>query len=233
MQERSRLRLRLLELESQAQDLRDELNRLAARGQGAPIDLGSGVLGLPLPKPPSEGDILEDLKARNPEWLAASTDVQAADASLKSARLDRYPDFFAGAGVSKMGSAPPAWKAEVGVSVPLWAGRKQGRMVAMAMAERQMAESRRSGLDLALAAKSRELARAWALAFDTAGIYAAELIPMGEAALEILMARFQSGGAPFLSIVEALNALLMDHERRLDAVAQVHRMAIRQHGAKL
>jgi hypothetical protein len=106
-------------------------------------------------------------------------------------------------------------------------------MVKMTAMELQAAESARSGLGLTLAAKARELAREWALAFDTAGIYAAELIPADEAALEILMARFQSGGAPFLSIVEALNALLADHERRLDAIARVHSAAIRQRGARL
>jgi hypothetical protein len=106
-------------------------------------------------------------------------------------------------------------------------------MAKMAALELRAAESARSSLGLAMAAKARELAREWALAFDTAGIYALELIPASEAALEILMARFQSGGAPLLSIVEALNALLMDHERRLDAVAQVHAAAIRQRGARL
>jgi outer membrane protein TolC len=233
MQELSRLRLRLLEMESREHDLRDDMNRLAVRFMGTPIDLGVDILALPLPEPPLESELLEDLKARNQEWLGASVDVQMAGASLHSAKVDRFPDFFAGASVSKMSSMPPAWKAEVGVSVPLWGGRKQGRMVAMASAEMQMVESARSALSLALAAKSRERARAWGLAFDTAGIYTLELIPMGEAALEMLVARFQNGGASFVSIVEALNALLMDHERRLDAVAQVHRMAVLQHGARL
>jgi outer membrane protein TolC len=233
MQERSRLRLRLLELDSRGQGLVDGLNRLAARDMGAPIDLAADVLALPLPRPPPEGEVLDDLKARSPEWLTALADARAAEASHKSAKMDRYPDFFAGAGVSKMGAMPPAWKAEVGVSVPLWGGRKQGGMVKMAALELQAAESARSSLALTLAARARELAREWALAYDTAGIYAAELIPASEAALEILTARFQSGGAPLLSIVEALNALLADHERRLDAVAQVHSAAIAQRGAKL
>ena len=237
MQERSRLKLRLLELDSQAQDRRDALNQLAARDQGTPIDIGTDILGIDLPKPPSETELLDDLRGRNPEWLGAAVDVRAAEAAEHSAKMDRFPDFFAGAGVSKMssmtGAMPLAWKAEVGVSVPLWGGRKQGRMVDMAKAERRTAESLQAGLGLELAAKARERARAWRLAFDTAETYAAELIPNGNAALEILVARLQSGGASFLSIVEGLNALLMDQEKRLDAVAQVHRLAILQHGASM
>jgi len=233
MQERSRLKLRLLELDSQAQDRRDALNRLAAREQGTPLDIGADILGVELPKPPGETELLDDLKGRNPEWLGAAVDVRTAEAAEHSAKMDRFPDFFAGAGISRMGSMPPAWKAEVGVSVPLWGGRKQGRMVDMAKAERRTAESLQAGLGLALAAKARERTRAWKLAFDTAEIYAAELIPNGEAALEILVARLQNGGASFLSIVEGLNALLMDQEKRLDAVAQVHRLAILQHGASI
>jgi outer membrane protein TolC len=222
-----------LELEDLGEDWHDELNRLAAREQGTPVELAADILEMDTPGPPTETELLGDLKARNPEWLGASADVQAAEASLRSAKMDRYPDFRAGMGVSKMGPMPPAWKAEVGVALPIWSGRKQGRAVAAARSALGGAESVRAGLALALAAKSRERVRAWRLAFDTAKAYRDELIPQGEAALGMLMARFQNGGASFVSVVEALNAVLADHERRLDAIAEAHRLAVRQHAAEI
>jgi len=233
MQEQSRLKLKMLELDNRIQDQKDILNQLTVRDQGLPIELGANILELELPKPPEENKLLEDLKARNPEWLASIVDINSADANVRFAKIDRLPDFRVGAGLAKAGSMPIGWRTEVGVSLPIWSERKQNKMVARAKAELRSAESARTGLALVLATKSRERARAWKLADVTVKLYENELIPQDEAALEILKARYQNGGASFASMVEALNALLKDQEKRLDAIAQIHGYAILQHRASL
>jgi outer membrane protein TolC len=233
MQEQSRLKLKLLELDNQIQDQKDLLNQLTVRDQNLPIDLGASILELGLPKLPEERELLEDLKARNPEWLASIVDIKSADASLHSAKMDRLPDFRVGVGIGKAGSMPVAWRTEVGVALPVWSKRKQNKVVARAEAGRRGVESAQTNLALVLVTKSRERARAWKLADVTVKFYENELIPQDEAALEILKARFQNGGASFVSMVEALNALLKDQEKRLDAIAQVHYYAILQYSASL
>ena len=233
MQEQSRLRLRLLELDNQMQDQKEMLNQLTVSQPDSPIELGTSILNIALPEPPGEVELLNDLKARNPEWLGSMIDIKIADTSVHSAKMDRYPDFWTGAGISKAGSMPIAWRAEFGVTLPIWIGRKQSKVVARAQAERNTAEYVQAGLALTLATKSRERARAWKLADTTIRLYKTELIPQGEAALEILIARFQNGGASFSSMIETLNALLKDRENSLDAVAQIHRIAILQHSASL
>jgi outer membrane protein TolC len=233
MQEQSRIKLRLLELDSQIQDQKDLLNQLAARGQDAPIDLGADILNLELPPPPDEKDLLDDLKARSPEWLGSAADIQIADASVRSAKMERFPDFHVGAVMAKAGSAPMGWMIEAGVGLPIWSKRKQNKAVTMAQAERNTAGSAQALLGLNMATKARERARAWKLADATARLYEGELIPQGQAALEILIARHQNGGASFGAMVGALNGLLSDQERHLDAVAQIHRIAILQHRASL
>ncbi|MDR2698040.1 MAG: TolC family protein [Holophagales bacterium] len=233
MREQSRLKLRLLEIDNQIQDQKDILNQLAVRDQDSPIELGASILELELPKPPEENELLEDLKTRNSEWLGSIVDIKSADASVRFAKMDRFPDFRVGAGVAKAGSMPVAWRTEVGVTLPIWSERKQNKMVARAQAERHSAESAQNSLALVLATKSRERARAWKLSDVTVKLYENELIPQGEATLAILKARFQNGGASFASIVEALNALLRDQEKRLDAIAQIHNYAILQHRASL
>jgi cobalt-zinc-cadmium efflux system outer membrane protein len=233
MQEQSRLKLRALGLEKQAIDQCDRINELAARTQNTPIEIEADILGLPLPEPLGAEEIAADLKNRNPEWLASSVAIKGADASLNMAKLERFPDFMVGAGVSKASGMPVGWMLEAGVSIPLWASRKQGREVAKAQSMRGAAGSEQMGLALALEAASRERARSWKLAYDTAKLYEKELIPQGEAALEILIARFQNGGAAFGEMVDALGELLKDREMRLDAIAQTHSIAILQHGAML
>jgi len=233
MQEQARLKLRLLELDNQVQDQVDILNQLTVRDQGSPIELEANILELDLPKAPEENELLEDLKARNPEWLGSIIDIKSADASVHFAKIDRFPDFRVGADVGKAGSMPMAWRTEIGVTLPIWRERKQSKMIAKAQAERRSAESTQTKLALVLATKSRERARAWKLADVTVRLYENELIPQDEAALEILKARYQNGGASFASMVEALNALLKDKEKRLDAIAQIHNYAILQHRASI
>lgn len=233
MQEQSRLKLRALELEVQLQDQCDRINELTARAQNTPIEINASILGLELPKPLLADQIAADLKHRNTEWLASGVGIVGADAFLQVAKLDRFPDLMVSAGAAKANGMPVGWMIEAGISIPLWAGRKQNKEVARAQSMRGAAESEQRGLALAIEAVSRERARSWKLAYETAKLYESELLPQGEAALEILIARFQNGGASFGTMVDALGALLKDQELRLDAIAQVHSMAIQQHGAML
>jgi cobalt-zinc-cadmium efflux system outer membrane protein len=231
MQEQSRLKLRALELEVQLQDQCDRINELTARAQNTPIEINASILGLELPKPLLADDIAADLKNRNTEWLASGVEIKGADANVQMARLDRFPDLMVAARAAKANGMPIGWMLEAGVSIPLWSGRKQNKEVARAQLMRGAAESGQKGLALAIDAASRERARSWKLAYDTAKMYETELIPQGEATLEILIAKFQTGGASFGDMVDAIKELLNDQELRLDAMAQVHNMAIQQHGA--
>jgi len=233
MQEQSRLKLKTLELEAQLQDKCDKINELTASAQSTPIEINANIWGIELPKPLSAGDIAADLKHRNTEWLASDVEVKGAYANLQMARLERFPDLMVGASVAKAGGMPVGWMVEAGVSIPLWSGRKQSKEVARAQSMHGAAESGQRGLAFALEAASRERARSWKLAYDTAKMYETELIPQGEAALEILIAKFQTGGTSFVEMVDAIKELLNDQELRLDAMAQVHNMAIQQHGAML
>jgi outer membrane protein TolC len=233
MQEQSRLKLRLLEIDNQIQNQKDLLNQLVVRDQDTPIELDADILKLKLPEPPEEKELLDDFKARSPEWLGSTVDIRIADASIHSAKMERFPDFHVGATLAKAGSVPVAWMVEAGVGLPIWSKRKQNKVVAMAQAERRTAESAQAGLGLTMATKARERSRAWKLADVTVKLYESELIPQGEATLEILIARFQNGGVSFGSMVDTLNTLLADQERRLDAIAQIHRIAILQHSASL
>ncbi|MDR1841219.1 MAG: TolC family protein [Holophagales bacterium] len=233
MQEQARLKLRLMELDNQAQDQCDLLNQLVARDTSTPIELVANLLNMALPEPPDESALLDDLKKRSPQWLSAQADVQSADAALRLAKIERFPDFHTGLGITRSGSMPTAWMIDVGVSLPIWSKRKQSKAIAMAQIERNSSELSQNSLALALTTRARERARAWKLADTTARLYETELIPQGTAALDILTARFQNGGASFMSMVEALRALLEDQERHLEAIAQIHGYAILQHRASL
>lgn len=233
MQEQSRLKLRLLELDVQIEDQKELINQLVVRQPDTFFELDVSLLKLELPEPPEVAELAEELKAYNPEWLASLADIKIATASVHSAKMDRLPDFWTGIGFSKAGTMPVGWRAEFGIALPIWNGRKQNKVVERTLADRRSAEAVQASLDLVIATKSRERARAWKLADKTKKMYENELIPQGEATLEILMARFQNGGASFGSMLETLNSLLKDQENRLEAIASIHRIAILQHGAVL
>ncbi len=233
LQERARLRQRLLALEVRSMDLVESLARLLGREPGSLPGLKGRLLDLPLPATPTAEALLADLRAHSPLARVAEADQAAAAQALHLAGLERRPDLRLSAGVMKEAGMPAGWRAEVGFSLPIFQGRKQSQVVAQRRAEQTGAEAARRSLDLLLAQRSRERARAWDLAHRTARLVSLELLPQGKATVEAQLSRYESGKAEFPVVLESLRALLRDQESHLAAVVQLHRLALQQRRADL
>lgn len=233
MQERVRLRQRLLALDAREADLRDGLARTLGRAPEEAPALEGRLLDLPLPPAPGAEALRADLRARSPLWKAAQADQSAAAHALRQAELGRRPDLRVSAGVMKESGMSPGWKAEVGFTLPVFQGRKQSLVVAQRRAEQAGAEAARIALDRLIAQRARERARAWDLAQQTARLVDQELLPQGRATVEAQLSRYETGKVEFPVVLESLRALLRDRESHLAAVVQLHRLALQQHRADL
>ncbi len=231
IQERARLRQRRLGLEAREGDLRDGLERLV--GASATLDLKADLWGLPRPANPGAEALVKDLLERNAEGRALDAEVGVARAAIRSAELDRRPDLRLTTGLMQEKGMAPGWRAEVGFAIPLFRARKQDQALARARMEHQGTQAGLEGLRRMVQARGRERARAWELAERTVRIVQDELLPMGRANVDTLMARYEQGKAEFSTILVALNALQSDQETLLKAVTQVHRLSLQQYTASL
>lgn len=233
LQSKARLRQRLLALGAKEGDLVDRLIRLA--GEPLPESaLGFGqLMSLPLPKAPPADELAADLLARSPEFRLREVEVEGAARAVDVARREVRPDVRVSAGVMAERGMAPGWKAEVGLSLPVFSRRKQDQIVVQRRAEQAQATHGREALRQNIQQRARERARAWQLAQDTAALVARELLPAGDANIQTLLGRFEHGRADFSAVLVALNNQLNDQEAHLAAVVALHRLSLHQHRASL
>ncbi|HSQ35389.1 MAG TPA: TolC family protein, partial [Candidatus Binatia bacterium] len=148
--EKARLRNQIIEQEKERRAAALELNELLARPAGEPVELLTSMRFVPI-------DVdLETIWARalstRPSLRMASIRKDRAAASVKLARLDRRPDFFAG--FSLPSNRPNAWGVSLGLTLPfLRPGRSRGISLEAGAEEENaglLADSRRRRIRSAL-----------------------------------------------------------------------------------
>lgn len=191
--------------EAMAQAARAGLNLLLAREATAP--LGSPqVAGLSVF---AEG--LDDLVARGrasrPQVLARERELEAAEAGAGFARVAARPDLMLRGGYMRMPEGENAIQAAVGITLPVWKGRKQDALARQA--ERRVeaarsgvaAERNRAGMEIAdeyaRLLASRELARR----------YEEEILPLADMAFASARAAYVSGQEDFPVLLETVRRL--------------------------
>lgn len=191
-----------------------ELNRLLGRPQDAPVDTAAVALR-PL-REPFDG-VLERLRALSPERAAAHAAVERARLAVALARKDFRPDFTVQAGYMNRGGLDAMWQAGVGIRLPLSRARRRSAL-SEAEARLRAAEARAESVELQLRFRTQErLARLTALE-QMAALYESGVVPQDRIAVEAALAGYQSGRAPFVSVLAALGTLYSDR----GAVAQLH-----------
>ncbi len=191
-----------------------EINRLLGRRADAPVD--TAPVGLRTVSEP-EGVVLERLLATSPERAAARTAVERARLSAALARSDFRPDFTLQAGYMNRGGLDPVWQVGVGVLLPLSRARRRSAL-AEAEALLRAAQARVESVERQLRFRTQErLARLLAVEKITA-LYESGVVPQDRIAVEASLAGYQSGRAPFVSVLAAQGALYADRA----VLAQLH-----------
>ncbi len=183
---------------------------VAALGRLLDLDLDPDTVAVAEPSFPAaipDADSLVVLAfARRPVLAAGEARLTAAEADVSRAAGMRWPELALGVqyGWRPMeGSTDRMLSVMAGVSLPVWAGRKQNRMLdeARAMARKDAEELR------GLAADTRGAVRAawvrWGEAGRLDSLYRGELLPQARAALAAADAAYGVGEVDFMTLLDA------------------------------
>lgn len=176
------------------------LTALLGRDAGVPIP----ALQLPEPTdelPPADSLIAQALVHR-PALQAGAERVAAAQAALAGARRELYPDLKIGIAYQSRPAFPDMVSLMVGISVPLFAGRRQvplrREMTAMrGMADAELVNLRNETIarvieTRARAVRDRELAR----------LYRTSILPQARSAVQAALASYRVGRVSFMQLVD-------------------------------
>jgi outer membrane protein TolC len=202
------------------------LNRLRGHPLDEPIGSGSAVRELPLPALPDLAAAVADAEARSPDLAGARVAASQANAGVRLARRERYPDLAVQAGIMPRGGLEPMWTAGVSVSLPIWSGRKQSRAVAESEARASASTDGVEATDQVLRLRVTERRAALASLLETIRIYRQGLLVQSRATTESTLAQYQVGKVTFASVLDANAGYLSDQEAHLLASADAQRIAI-------
>jgi outer membrane protein TolC len=204
--EASRLDAEILHAEALAIAGRTKLN--LAIGRDAATSLGAARVDSLSPF----SETLETLLARAPSTRAAYRArvraTEAEEAALSSARVAHRPDLELGAAYMQRPDADDEWRAEIGIPLPLWRGRKQG---ALARAAAHRVESARAELVAEGNRLAAEITEQYAhVASERAMVrlYTAEVLPQADLAFRSARANYAGGETDFVLVLESLRTFI-------------------------
>jgi outer membrane protein, heavy metal efflux system len=204
-----------------------ELSRLV--GREVTRDAVAGVRLALRTEPRDLAALQAQAEATLPELRAGAAGVERGQLAIDLARRDFKPDFAVQAGYMNRGGLDPMWQAGVGVTLPVYRGRRRAA-VAEAEAGRRAAALQVEAVRAQIRSRTREREAQLRAAERMAAIYADGLIPQARLAYEAAIASYQAGKVPFLTVLEALSTLYRDridhlrllaaHERTLASIAE-------------
>ncbi|XXF75217.1 TolC family protein [Myxococcaceae bacterium GXIMD 01537] len=227
--ELTRLRQRRVALHVEERTQTQSLNRLSGRPLDAPLPTTTRVRDLAIPELGDYETAVAHALARSPDLAEGRTTVEMAGQQVKLARRERLPDFTVSAGVMpRGGDFPPMWQASVGVNLPVFSGRKQGRAVAESSAQAEASAHSTEAIEQVLRQRVRERLIALAALRETAELYRSGLLMQSAATAESTLTQYRVGRASFASVLEANTGIVRDEEDYLRTLVDAQRLAIAQ-----
>jgi outer membrane protein TolC len=212
-----------------------ELNRLTARPAGTAVETPRRLSELVRPgevRLPAVEAVVERAEHASPEVAAGGAMVERAEAALALARRGLKPDFVVSAAYTNRGSMPGMASADVGIRLPLYAGRKQKRAVAEAELRLEGERAGREAMRLKVRSTAeRSLADLRASVLE-AQAYLQGVLVVDRLAVESSLASYRTGKVPFVAVLEAHNTLYRDRWQYAELLFDVlwHSAALDQYG---
>jgi outer membrane protein, heavy metal efflux system len=197
-----------------------ELNRLLGRPQDAAIETPADLPPAgPLPEVPA---VVASALDRSPEAAASRQGIETARLRVQIAKKNFLPDFAVSAGSMYRGNFDmgPMWQAGVGVSVPLWIERRQKNELAEAQARVTEQNADADVVARELEVRTRERMAQLRAANEVAALYGDKVVPLDKLSLESALASYEAGKVPFVTVLDALNALYSDRAAYLGRLAE-------------
>ncbi|MBL0210715.1 MAG: TolC family protein [Holophagaceae bacterium] len=223
--ERMKAAQQALRLESEARAKVIELDRLAGRPLDSPIETMASLEGMRPPTVPARDAAVRQAEERSPELHSSHHHILHAASRVELAKLDLRPDFALSAGIMPRGALEPMWQVGFSVSIPLYSRTKQRRAIAENEALQRSEESNRDDQRRRLAQATEQRVAALEASSRILGLYASVLV-QSRAAFESALAQFETGRAPFSSVLEVLNGYIQDRAAFLKELADAQGLAI-------
>jgi outer membrane protein TolC len=200
-----------------------DLRRILFRPLDAPVPTERRLLpGEPLATVSAEEFLKKTLEA-TPELKEIALAKERSRLAEELARRNLRPDFVASAAYMNRGSLPLMWSAGVGVSVPLWAGRKQRPLIVEAQSQFEAASATEASLRRqALARTEERLIRIRQLA-DESRLDSEALLVQDGLVVDAALASYRTGSVPFVTVLEALSTNFTDRRGAIARLADLLR----------
>jgi cobalt-zinc-cadmium efflux system outer membrane protein len=195
-----------------------EIRQLLYRPPGAPVPTERRLVpGESFAAPPADEFLKKTLDV-TPELKEIALAKERSRLAEELARRNLRPDFVASAGYMNRGSLTFMWSAGVGVSIPLWAGKKQRPLIVEAQSLFEAASATEASLRRqALARTEERLIRIRQLG-DESRLDSEALLVQDHLAEEAALSSYRTGAVPFVTVLEALSTSFTD---RRGAVARL------------
>jgi outer membrane protein TolC len=195
------------------------LNQLLYRPAGSPLPTKKELIPGALPGVPAGREFLEEALKATPELKDAALAVDRAKLSADLARRNLKPDFVASAAYMNRGGLPLMWSLGAGVSIPLWAGKKQRPLIVEAEALGEAASAAEISLRRQVEARTEErLIRLEQIA-DEAKLDAEGVLVQDRLSVDSALASYRTGSVPFVTVLEALGTYFVDRRAAVSRLA--------------
>lgn len=162
-----------------------------------------------LPAVPSSEDFAARRDAsRAPELAVRAAETGAAEAELRAARMERLPDFVAGAGVGFRGSMDKVVTLRLGMDLPLWGGSETRAKARVA--EQQLLAARAAERGALLSARSdyQRLLQEGIRSEAQVRRYRELIVPDSKLAYESARSNYRVGRGEFAAVLTNFQAWL-------------------------
>lgn len=196
-----------------------ELQQLLFLPSGTPIPTEARLVPGRLPPVPTAEEALKRALAETPELREAALAKERGSLGADLARRALKPDFVASAAYMNRGGLPLMWSASVGVTVPLWAGRKQRPLIAEAERLTSSAAASEESLRRLVEALTQErLVRLNGITRE-ARLDAEGLLVQDRLSVDAALASYRTGSVPFVSVLESLGTYFSDRRAAIGRLA--------------
>jgi cobalt-zinc-cadmium efflux system outer membrane protein len=173
------------------------------------------------PLPPA-ADVIADALRRSPEAAAARQSIESGRLRVDIAKKNFLPDFVVSGGSMYRGhfEMGPMWQVGVGISLPLWIEKRQQNQLAEARARVDGQTAQADVVARELELRTRQRIAQLDAANDVAALYREKVVPLDQLSLESALASYRAGKVPFVTVLDAVNALYADRASYLERLAE-------------
>ena len=168
---------------------------------------------------------------RNAELAGAQASVDAAKTRVELAKKNLLPDFVVSAG-PMLGSSTRTFGVGAGVTLPVFAAKKQRNQIAEAEARVTAATAAIDALTRDLTIQTRDRAASLDAATKTAILYKDKLLPLDEISMQSALSGYQAGKLPFVAVLDALHMLHDDQVAHLTHIVDAAKWRVAIEEAK-